>query len=200
MSSVSQLRKSWLARNKIVFIVGVPLLCFALAPFPLGCGMIFPIRDSLRGHPEGPHGAQPGKFVGLWIRDETVMHDFVGQALYLMPDGRFAGMPGMTVRRWHFDNGRLFIDSVSRCGNCYQGNVTTEHTIKFVGADQLFVTNGNKNAKRGVAGKYRRVEITGSLESELSRLKESTDEGVIFKAHTVERVIGHFENLSKSHL
>jgi hypothetical protein len=200
MSSGLQLRKSWLGRYKIVFIVGVPLLGFALAPFPLGLAMIYPIRDSLRGHPEGPHGVQPAKFVGLWICDESVMYDFVGQAFYLMPDGRFAGMPGMTVRRWHYDNDCLFIDSVSRCGNCYRGNVTTEHTIKSLGADQLVVTNRNEGAKRGIAGRYRKVEITGALKSELSLLKESTDEGVSFKARTLERVIGQFENLSKSHL
>src|SRR5438105_5040543 len=117
MSSDSRLRKSRRGRNKMYFIIGVPLLCIALAPFPLGLGMIYPIRDILRGHPQWPHGAQPLNFVGLWIRDESVMYDFVGQAFYLMPDGRFAGLSGMTERRWHFDKNYLFIDSVSRCGN-----------------------------------------------------------------------------------
>lgn len=187
----------WLGRNKWCFIVGVPLLCFALAPFPLGCGMIYPISDTLRGHPQGPHGAQPQNFVGLWIRDEAVMYDFLGQAFYLMPDGRFAGMGGMTERRWHFDDNCFFIDSVSRCGNCYQGNVTDEHTIRFIGADQLFVTNRDEDANRGIAGKYRRVEINGALKSEMSRLKDSVNEGESFKAHTVLRALEQFELLSK---
>jgi hypothetical protein len=196
MPAVSKPR-TWLRRYKWYFIVGVPLLGFALAPFPLGCGMIYPIRDTLRGHPQGPHGTQPQNLVGFWIREETVVYDFVGQAFYLMPDGRFAGMQGMTARRWHFDNDRLFIDSVSRCGNCYRGNVTTEHTIRFVGADRLFVTNRDKNAKRGIAGKYRRVEVDDALKSEMSRMKESADEGQSFKARTVLRAIESFETLSK---
>lgn len=181
----------------MVLIVGIPLLCFALAPFPVGCGMIYPIRDTLRGHPEWPHGAHPQNLVGLWIREESVKYDFLGQAFYLMPDGRFAGMPGLTVRRWHFDDNCLFIDAVSRCGNCYRGNVTTEHTIQLIGADQLLITKRNKNAKRGIAGNYHRVPITGALKSELAGLEESQDEGVSFKARSALRAIEQFENLSK---
>lgn len=196
MSSRPPSRKSWLARNKMYFIVGVPLVCFALAPFPIGCGMIYPISDNLRGHPQKPHGAQPQHFVGLWIREESVMYDFLGQAFYLMPDGRFAGMQGMTVRRWHFDDECLFIDSVSRCVNCYQGNVTTEHTTKFNGADQLYITNRNENTTRGLAGNYLRVEITNELKSDLSLQAESKDEGESFKARCVLRAIEQFETLS----
>jgi len=187
---------NWICRKKWHFIVGVPLFSYALAPFPLGCGMIYPIRDTLRGHPERPHGTQPQNLVGLWIRDEPVMYDFLGQSFYLMPDGKFAGMSGMTVRRWHFDDSRLFIDSVSRCGNCYQGNVTTDHTIRFVGADYLFVTNRDMNAKRGIRGKYRRIEVDSALKSEMSRLQDSPDEGESFKARTVLGAIEQFETLS----
>lgn len=196
MSSDSPPRKSLLGRNKMYFIVGIPLFGFAFAPFPLGLGMVYPIRDTLRGHPQGPHGAHPINLIGLWIREESVMYDFVGQAFYLMPDGRFAGAPGMTERRWHFDDSCLFIDSVSRCGNCYQGNVTTEHTAKFVGADRLLVANRNKNAKKGIAGSYRRVKITGALKSNLSRLQKSKDDGESFRARTALRAIEHFESLS----
>jgi hypothetical protein len=195
MASASR-QGNWFSRGRMYFIVGVPLLCAALAPFP-GCGLMYPIRDTLRGHPQGPHGTQPKNLVGFWIREESVMYDFLGQAFYLMPDGRFAGMRGMTVRRWHFDDDRLFIDSVSRCGNCYRGNVTAEHTIRFVGAEQLVVTNRDENAKRGVGGKYRRVEIDDALRSEMSRLSESTDDGESFKARTVLRAIEHFETLSQ---
>jgi hypothetical protein len=179
------------------FIIGVPLLCFALAPFPFGFGMIYAITDSLRGHPIRPHGSQPQNFVGLWVREESVMFDFVGQAFYLLPDGRFAATGGMTQRRWHFDNNRLFIDSVSRCGNCYRGNVTTYYSVQFVGTDQLIVTNLNEHTKRGVAGKYRRHEVTDTLKSEFSRLEESKDEGESFKARSVLRAIELSEVMSK---
>jgi len=188
---------TWLGKNKWYFIVGVPLLSFALAPFPLGCGMIYPIRDTLRGHPQGTHGTQPQNFVGLWIREETVIYDFLGQAFYLMPDGRIAGMMGMTETRWHFDDDCLFTDSVSHCGNCYQGNVTDVHTIEFVGADQMIVTNKDKNAERGIAGKYRRVDITSALKSEMNSLEDSSNDVERFKSRTVLRVIEQFENLSK---
>jgi hypothetical protein len=124
------------------------------------------------------------------------MYDFLGQAFYLMPDGRIAGMGGMTARRWHFDNDRLFIDAVSRCGNCYRGNVTTEHTIRFVDADRLFVTNRDKDATRGVAGTYRRAQINAALTSEMSRLAESADERESFKARVVLRAIEQYEALS----
>jgi hypothetical protein len=78
--------RSWISKTKWYFIRGVPVLAFALAPFPIGCGAIYPVVDTLRGHPEGTHGHQPSNFVGLWIRDESVMYDFRGQAFYLMAD------------------------------------------------------------------------------------------------------------------
>jgi hypothetical protein len=190
--------KSWLGRNKWYLIVGVPLLWFVLAPFSLfGCGMIYPIMDTLRGHPQGAHGSHPQKFAGLWIRDEYVEFDFLGQAFYLLPEGRFAGMMGMTERRWHFDDNCLFIDAVSRCGNCYAGNVTTEHTIRFDGADQLLVTNKDKNATRGIAGRYRRVEIDAALKKEMTQRAKSTDDEQSFKARMVLQAIDQFEHLSK---
>lgn len=196
MTSVSRIRNV-LGKYKVYLIIGVPLVFIALAPFPLGCGMIYPIGDSLRGHPQGPHGNHPQKFVGLWIRDETVMFDFLGQAFYLMPNGRFAGMSGMTERRWHFDDNSLYIDSVSRCGNCYQGNVTSEYSVRFIGTDQLLVENNSKDVKRGIGGKYRKFEITDNLKAELSRQEHSTDENGSFKARTIQRAIEQFERLSR---
>ncbi len=83
MSPDSKFRKSWLFRNKLYFIIGFPLLSCGLSPFPFGCGLIYSIGDSLRGHPQGPHGTQPISFVGLWIRDESVPYDFVGQSFFL---------------------------------------------------------------------------------------------------------------------
>lgn len=179
------------------FIVGVPLLCFTFAPFPFGCGVIYPIRDSLRGHPEGKHGTHPQKFVGLWVRNEVEIYDFHGQAFYLMPDGQIADMGGMTERRWHFDKEVLFVDSVSHCGTCYHGNVTTEYTSQFLGADELRISNRNRDAVRGVSGVYHRVEITHSLKSEMGALKESKDENESFKARMVLMAIERFEILSK---
>ncbi len=113
-----------------------------------------------------------------------------------MTDGQFAGAPGMTLRRWHFDNSHLFVDSVSLCGNCYHGNVTNEYTTKFVGTDQLLITNQNKSAKKGIAGLYRRFKITSALKLDLDRLKDSPDENQSFKARSVLNAIEHFENLS----
>jgi hypothetical protein len=190
--------RSWIRKNKLYFIIGVPLLSIAFAPFPLGCGMIYPLRDHLRGHPQGRHGTQPQNLAGLWVRDETVMYDSLGQSFYLMPDGRLAGTGGMTERRWHFDNSRLFMDSVSRCGNCYQGNVTDEHKIKLIGADQMSVTNTDKDEKRGIGGQYRKVEITENLRSEVGNLHESKNELEKFRAGCVLNAIQHFEVLSRS--
>jgi len=187
----------WLARKKWYFVTGVLFLSLLLAPFPLGCGMIYPIADKLRGHPQGRHGSQPQQFVGLWIREEVIEYDFLGQAFYLMPDGMFAGMPGMTLRRWHFDDERLCIDAVSRCGNCYQGNVTTELSVRFVGSDQMILEDTNKYIKRGIVGKYRKLNVTDELKAELKRQMRSTNETDFFKARSILRAIEHFEGLSK---
>jgi hypothetical protein len=190
------LSRKWLRRKKWWFIVGAPLLLFVLAPFPIGLATIYPIRDILHGHPAGRHGAQPQNLVGFWIRDEVEMYDFLGTAFYLMPDGRFAGMQGMTVRRWHFDDDRLFIDAVSRCENCYRGSVTSQYTIQFVGADRLLVTPVDKDADMGIGGSYLKVEIKPTLKSRMGRLEESMDEGESFKARTVLRAIEQFEAMS----
>ena len=72
MSSDSKLSKSWLVRHKWYFIIGLPLLSFVFGPFPFGMGLYYPIRDDLRGHPQGHHGTQPSEFVGLWVRDKAV--------------------------------------------------------------------------------------------------------------------------------
>lgn len=155
--------------------------------------MIYHISDFFRGHPQGYHGTQPARFVGLWVRDESVIYDFLGQAFYLMPDGRFAGMRGMTERRWHFDADRLFIDAVSRCGNCYAGNVTTELKVELKGEHEISVTSGSENPKRGILGTYRRVEITEAIRADLARRLESTDEVESFKARCVLSAIEDFE-------
>lgn len=194
--SLSSPKRLWLRRHLWFFIIGAPLVGFALGPFP-GLGMIYRITDSLRGHPQGPHGTQPARFTGLWVRDESVLYDFLGQAFYLMPDGRFAGMRGMTERRWHFDANRLFIDAVSRCGNCYAGNVTTELKIVFKGDDEMTVIDGSVISQRGIVGRYRRFEITDHLRLDLTLLAESTDEEESFKARCVLRAIKDSESLSK---
>jgi|CXWL01.1.fsa_nt_gi hypothetical protein len=194
MASNGQI-KSWVGKGILCFILG-GILLFILAPMP-GLGAIFPIWDNLRGHPQRTHGTHPQNFVGLWVRDEVKMFDFVGQAFYLMPDGELAGYLGMTRRHWHFDDNSFFVDSVSLCGNCYRGNVTTEHTVKFDGADQMIVGNKKKSATRGVSGLYHRVEITDELRSELNCLKKSEDENESFKAGSVLRAIEHIETLSR---
>jgi hypothetical protein len=195
MSSSSSF-KSWLWRKKLYFMIGAPLLWMALAPFP-GMGLIYAITDPLRGHPLGRHGNQPEQFVGLWVRDRSVMYDFVGQAFCLLPDGRLAGMTGMTERRWHFDNDRLFIDAVSHCGNCFRGNVTTECKAKFVSADQMVVTNTDESANRGIGGTYRRLPVDASLKSKMAILSKSPDESISFRARMVLQACERAETLSK---
>lgn len=187
----------WIRKRKWYFILGVPLLWFILAPFSLfGCGMIYPIVDTLRGHPEGPHGTHPARFAGMWIRDKVIEYDFLGQAFYLMPSGRLAGMMGLTERRWHFDDDRLYVDAVSRCGNGYQGNVTTTYKVKFVGDDQIVVANEGKDATRGIQGTYRRVRIDAGKKAELTQLAKA-DGAEGFRSRMVLQAIESFEILSK---
>jgi hypothetical protein len=180
------------------FIIGVPLLSFAFAPFP-GLGLGSNIRDILRGHPGWAHGSHPQKFVGLWIRDDLVRHDFRGQAFYLLADGRVAGMAGMTERRWHYDDDRLFIDSVSRCGNCYDGQHTAEHAVTFSGADKMTAINADKSATRGIMGTYNRVEITDTLKSKMNHLAKSNKYDEEWDgARVVLAAIKQFELMSNS--
>ncbi|MEQ1932537.1 MAG: hypothetical protein ABL962_01470 [Fimbriimonadaceae bacterium] len=189
-------------RKKWWLILGVPVLGFALAPLP-GLGLVFPIRDMAFGHPQWAHGSQPPKFVGLWVRDELVKHDFRGKAFYLLPDGRVAGMAGMTRRHWHFDNNTLFIDSVSMCGNCYAGNYTEAHTITFKSADELVAANKDKSEKRGITGTYRRFEITDALKAEVKRVqasdkyKSDENEDEWYRAYRILGAIEQFEAMSK---
>lgn len=183
----------WLGRHKWFFIIGVPVLGFVLVPFPIGICMIFPIVDTLRGHPEGPHGTQPAKFVGLWINEKAVKYDFRGQAFYLMSDGRLAGMNGMTSRRWHFDDGSLFVDAVSHCGNCYQGNVTSSYSVHFKDENHLTISNRDPNVSRGIGGHYERVDITAALKSEYEAMANSQDDDESFKGRNVLQVIEAFE-------
>jgi len=197
MSTNLKSTRSWIGRKKVFLFVASLPIGFVLAPFPIGMGLIYPIRDHLRGHPQGRHGTQLPKFVGLWVRDNTIAHDFVGQSFYLMPDGRFAGMTGLTERRWHFDDKRLFIDAVSHCGNCYQGNVTAAFTTKFLDPDRLLVTNQNKDATKGIGGLYRRVKITDGLKSKLNQLQVSGDDASSFKAWQEFKVIEMFDLISK---
>ena len=121
------------------------------------------------------------------------MYDYTGQAFFLMTDGKIAGTQGMTFRRWHFDNNTLFLDSWSGCGNCYHGVQTTERTAEFSGPDALLITDKTGAAKKGVVGKYRRVEITEALKSELGLLQKSETEEESFKARCTFNAIEQFE-------
>ena len=117
-----------------------------------------------------------------------------------MPDGYVAQNGGMTERRWHFDRDRLFIDAVSRCGNCYQGNVTSEFKTKFVGHNQLTITSTGKVSERGIGGVYRRIPITATLKNEMSLLSKSDNYAEFSKAVTVLNAIETFEKASNRSL
>lgn len=188
--------RKWIKKTAIFFAVAVPA-CFFLAPFPFGAGVIFTIKDSLRGHPQRPHGHQPVKYVGLWVRDETEMYDFLGQAFCLLPDGNFAGMMGMTSRYWHYDHNRLYIDAVSHCGNCYQGNVTSEYELHFTGDNRLLILSLNGRERKGIGGVYRRVEIGSALQQRLTTEAQSADDLVRFKARMVLQAIKQMGYLSR---
>lgn len=185
-----------MSRNKWWFIIGVPLMGFALLPFPIGCGMAYPIRDVLRGHPQWEHGSHPDKFVGLWIREEAIEFDFKGQAFYLLPDGLVAGLDGMSRRRWHYDNDKFFTDSVSLCGNCYAGNSTSAFKIAFRGANEMVASNLDSSVTRGIGGTYRRFEVSDGLKANMKRLSESTDDKENSKGRNVLRVIERVESLA----
>ncbi len=159
----------------------------------------YAIRDQLRGHPQGAHGTHPQKFVGLWVREETVMYDYRGQAFYLMPDGKIAGTQGMTFRRWHFDNNTFFLDSWPGCGNAFRGVETTERTAEFSGPDTLLITDKTGATERGVVGKYRRFKITEALKSELGLLRKSENEEESFKARCTVNAIEHYERFRDLH-
>ena len=198
MSTATKASKSWIARKKWHFIIGLPLFSFLfLGPIPVGLVFYYPIRDKLRGHPQGHHGTQPPQFVGLWVRDKVEEFDFIGQAFYLMPNGRFGQMTGMTERRWHFDKNRFFVDAVSRCGNCYQGNITSEFTAKFLSPDQLVITKDNKESEREIGGIYRRLQVTDKLKAEMNKLAMSDDDSESFKARMVLEAIKFSESYSK---
>lgn len=177
----------WRWINAAAFLAVGFLLLPIIEPY------FYAIRDHLRGHPKGAHGTHPQKFVGLWVREETVMYDYRGQAFYLMPDGKIAGTEGMTFLRWHFDNNIFFLDSWSGCGNGYMGVQTTERTAEFSGRDALLISDKSGGAKKGVLGKYRRVKITEALKSELDLLQKSENEEESFRARCTLSAIEHYE-------
>ncbi len=198
MTNNTQSRRRWVQRGKIFAVVGLPTL-LVLAFFSLfGLGpFVYPITDALRGHPHGRHGTQPLKFIGLWVRDETVEYDSFGQAFYLTSDGRFAGSMGMTERRWHFDKGHFYVDSISHCGNCNHGNITTEASVTFTDADHMTLSSKDTVEGRGLVGHYRRVQITPDYTALVAKQMDSEDDTTSFRARSVERAIQHFEFLSK---
>lgn len=177
----------------------VALLAVGFLLSPVISPYFYAIRDQLRGHPQGAHGTHPQNFVGLWVREETVMYDYRGQAFYLMPDGRIAGTQGMTFRRWHFDNNTFFLDSWPGCGNAFRGVETTERTAEFSGPDVLLIADKSSAAKKGVVGKYRRVKITEALKSELDLLQKSENEEESFKARCRLNAIEHYERFRDLH-
>jgi hypothetical protein len=180
------------------WVYSIAILAFGVVTLPVTAPMFYLTTDYLRGHPQGRHGAQPEHLVGLWSRDVTVESDFLGQAFYLMPDGRLVGTPGLTFRRWHFDNNKLYVDSVSMCGNCFQGNVTTERLVSFESVDRINISDPNGEVRSGIVGKYSRVVISPQFKAELRKREESESEKESFKARRMLMVIEHFERLTKS--
>lgn len=196
MSADSQTSsKPWARRYWKQLIVGTVFSWLILTPFP-GLGTIFPIRDALRGHPHGTHGTQPSEFVGLWIPVGPSNDESVKQAFYLTSHGRVGGRSGMTSRRWHFDNKTFFIDAVSLCGNCYQGNVTCRFFTRFLGSNEVEMIPQDTPRWPKIAGRYRRVEVTDVFKEELNQLKDSSIDSERLNALNVLDAIKQAEHWS----
>lgn len=187
--------KSWI-KNMWLYLVAFMAIGFLFSP--AFSAFYFPIRDQLRGHPQADHGTHPEKFVGLWVRDEVNLYDSMGQAFYLMSDGRVAGTSSMRFRRWHFDANTLYIDSWSGCGNSYKGVETTELSVNFNGPSLLRISSRSGSATKGVGGTYRRVIVNEALKSDLEHRQMSGDEKQRFKARMMLDAVRQFEVLSKA--
>lgn len=89
-----------------------------------------------------------------------------------MSDWQVADIPSMSQRTWHYDKGRLCIDSVSRCGNCYSGIVTSEYTAAFDGTDRMELRYADGHGPR-YSGWYKRVPISDTLRASMERQEQS---------------------------
>lgn len=187
-------RARFLKRTAIVSIVAAPFLWFVLAPFP-GLGLIYSITDPLRGHPHSKHGTQPTKFVGLWVQEVTKEFGSKEKAFFLMDNWDVADIPSTSQRTWHYDDGRLVIDSVSGCGNCYSGIVTGEYTVTFDGADRMELTHVDGHDHH-YFGWYRRVEITDALREAIEQQMRSESDLEARQAKMVMFAIEQYEHKS----
>ena len=164
-------KKRFYKKVVITAVVAVPLLWFILAPFP-GMAMIYSITDPLRGHPHRPHGNQPGEFVGMWMQEEPEEYGFRATAFILLGDSNVANGGGMSSLRWHVEGDTFFGDYMSRCGNCYAGNLTGKYEYEFDGPDRLKLTHVDETFNLKYSGWYRRTEITEELVTELEELEK----------------------------
>lgn len=191
-------KKRKIVRTVVTIVITLPILWFILMPFP-GMGLIFAIIDPLRGHPHGPHGTQPEKFVGMWIQEEPEMYGFRSSAFILMDNSRVADGPGMSFRHWHVDNDRFFVDYMSRCGNCYAGNQTGEYEYEFDGSDRMKITHVEGTFNLRYKGWYRRVEVTDEFVRKMEELEKSDYDAIGSQARWALFAIEQYESIQNEH-
>lgn len=173
-------------------ILGLGLVFFLLAPF-LGAAMIYTITDAMRGHPHTDHGTRPPEFVGMWIQEQPVQNAYREWAFFLMEDSTVANLGGTSKENWHYDDGRLSIDRVSRCGNCYSGIMTTDFLVEFDGLDRMRLTPADDKKRSKRIGWYRRVPVDAALRAEMEVRVNDHDELLASQARTVLRAIERYE-------
>lgn len=184
-------RERFLKRAAVTSVIAVPFLWYFLAPWP-GLGLIYSITDPLHGHPSGAHGTQPAEFVGMWLQEEPEQYRMRSSAFVLMPSSDVADMPGMSYRRWHFDDGLLNIDQWSRCGNCYMGVINGKFRVEFDGSDRMKLSHVDGH-DHDYEGWYRRVEVTDELTAAMEEHKLAEDELLAMQARGALFAIEQYE-------
>ena len=177
----------------LLFFVGANLayvvLCFLTYPT-----FLF-IYDPFMPHPMRDHGTKPEQFEGLWVQWDADPDGEPSMAFHL--NGDVSDLPTMAQRRWHFDNGLLYIDSYSGCGNDIPFARTSKYKVEFDGPSRMQLAIISENWL-DYSGWYERVEADNDLRQSLEAKRSAGYDDESWRAHRVLLTISHAEDRGHS--
>jgi len=129
-------------------------------------------------HPDKAHGTTPQEFVGFWKMERS------DQVFILHPNGVQSESPGMDRRRWHYDDGLLYLDFWGTCGSCLPFGLSESYNVTFDGPDRMLLEPDDKDRLYGTNhGWFTRVTYTEEWEQELIEQEKSEDYATSTRAY-----------------
>lgn len=165
-------------KKRVWLVVGLTLGVFVVLSLfdpsgPFGCATA--IWSYMPPHSRIKHGSTPPEFEGIWVQMDAEEYSTAAFALHKNGEANLWG--GMVFFRWHYDDDRLFLESWTRCGSCWQGTTVREYAVVFDGVDRLTLSpqHESRSGFSNPVGTFERITVTDELKERLQKVVDERD-------------------------